>query len=36
MRPNKVGSGAKKIFREHMSRILELEYPPSSSQPVNL
>ena len=27
MRPNKVGRGAKKIFREHMSRILELERP---------
>lgn len=25
MRPNKVSHGAKKVFREHMSRILELE-----------
>jgi hypothetical protein len=25
MKPNKVSSGAKKIFREHMSRILKLE-----------
>jgi len=25
MKSNKIGSGAKKIFREHMSRILELE-----------
>jgi len=24
-RPNKVSNGAKKVFREHMSRILELE-----------
>jgi hypothetical protein len=28
MRPNKVSSGAKKIFREHMSRILKLERNP--------
>ena len=36
MRPNKVSSGAKKIFREYMSRILKLErragltFPPST------
>ena len=36
MRPNKVSSGAKKIFREYMSRILKLErraglpFPPSA------
>ncbi len=27
MRSNKIGHGAKKVFREHMSRILELERP---------
>lgn len=27
MRANKIGRGAKKLFREHMSRILELERP---------
>ncbi|MDP8990657.1 MAG: hypothetical protein M3N41_11335 [Acidobacteriota bacterium] len=32
MKPNKIGSGAKKIFREHMSRILELEIPAGFQQ----
>ncbi len=33
MKSNKIGSGAKKIFREHMSRILELERPAGLSLP---
>jgi hypothetical protein len=33
MQPNKIGRGAKKIFREHMSRILELELRPGAFLP---
>jgi hypothetical protein len=33
MKPNKISHGAKKVFREHMSRILELERPAGAPFP---
>jgi hypothetical protein len=33
MEPNKISRGAKKLFREHMSRIMELERKPGAPFP---